>query len=56
VVAVVRALELAGVIALSSRALSQAAIERIESAAIGAVRVEESSDEEAILKDLAVSL
>jgi bifunctional enzyme CysN/CysC/sulfate adenylyltransferase subunit 1 len=53
---VARALALAGVIALSSRVLSQAAIERIESAAIGAVRVEESSDEEAILKDLAVSL
>jgi bifunctional enzyme CysN/CysC/sulfate adenylyltransferase subunit 1 len=56
VAAVVRALDMAGVIALSSRALSQAVIAEIEGFASGAVRVEESADEETILKALAVSL
>jgi bifunctional enzyme CysN/CysC/sulfate adenylyltransferase subunit 1 len=55
VVAVVRALDLAGVIAVSTRALSQALIAEIEGSAPGAVRVEESADEEAILKTYAVS-
>jgi bifunctional enzyme CysN/CysC/sulfate adenylyltransferase subunit 1 len=50
VTAVVRALELAGVIAISSRRLPQDAIAEIEGFAPGAVRVEESADEEAILK------
>ena len=46
--AVVRALHLAGVIAVSARALPEALI-----AEIGAVRVEDGPDEEAILKSLA---
>ena len=46
--AVVRALQLAGVVAVSSRTLPQAML-----AEIGAVRVEDSADEEAILKTLA---
>jgi bifunctional enzyme CysN/CysC/sulfate adenylyltransferase subunit 1 len=50
---VVRALSLAGVTALSSRVLSQAVIAEIEGFAPGAVRVEESTDEETVLKDLA---
>ena len=49
---VVRALALAGVIALSSRVLSQAVIEKIEQTAFGAVRVEVGVDEEAVLKSL----
>jgi sulfate adenylyltransferase large subunit len=56
VAAVVRALDMAGVIALTSHALSQAVMAEIEGFAPGAVRVEESTDEEAILKGLAVSL
>ena len=53
VTAVARALELAGVIAVSSRRLPQDMIAEIEGFAAGAVRVEESADEEAILKALA---
>jgi bifunctional enzyme CysN/CysC/sulfate adenylyltransferase subunit 1 len=56
VAAVVRVLDLAGVIAVSSRRLTQDAIAEIEGFAPGAVRVEESVDEEAILKALAVTL
>jgi sulfate adenylyltransferase large subunit len=56
VAAVVRALDLAGVIAVSSRALSQATIAEIESFAPGTVRVENGVDEEAILQALAVKL
>ena len=56
VAAVVRALDLAGVIAVSARALSQAAIAEIEAFAPGAVRLEDGTDEEAILKALTVSL
>jgi bifunctional enzyme CysN/CysC/sulfate adenylyltransferase subunit 1 len=52
--AVIRALDLAGVIAISSRALPGAVIAEIESFAAGVVRVEDGSDEEAILKSLAV--
>jgi bifunctional enzyme CysN/CysC/sulfate adenylyltransferase subunit 1 len=54
VAAVVRALHLAGVTAVSSRTLSTAAIAEIEGSAPGAVRLEVGSDEEAILKSLAV--
>jgi sulfate adenylyltransferase large subunit len=46
--AVVRALHLAGVVAVSGRALPEALI-----AGIGSVRVEDGADEEAILKSLA---
>jgi sulfate adenylyltransferase large subunit len=56
VTAVVRALDLAGVIAVSSRKLRQDVIAAIEGFAPGAVRVEEGTDDEAILKKLAVSL
>jgi bifunctional enzyme CysN/CysC/sulfate adenylyltransferase subunit 1 len=56
VAAVVRALDLAGVIAVSSRALPQAAIAEIEGFASGAVRLEEGADEDAILKALTVKL
>jgi bifunctional enzyme CysN/CysC/sulfate adenylyltransferase subunit 1 len=56
VVAVVRALELAGVIAISSRGLPQTVIAEIECYAPGAVRKEESADEETIIKALTVSL
>jgi len=56
VAAVVRALDLAGVIAVSSRALPKAVIAEIESFAPGAVRVEESVDEEELLKALTVKL
>jgi len=56
VAAVVRALDLAGVIAVSSRTLAQAVITEIESFAPRAVRVEDGVDEDAILKALAVSL
>jgi bifunctional enzyme CysN/CysC/sulfate adenylyltransferase subunit 1 len=52
VAAVVHALDLAGVIAVSSRALSQDAITAIEGFAPGAVRVEDGADEEAILEAL----
>jgi bifunctional enzyme CysN/CysC/sulfate adenylyltransferase subunit 1 len=48
--AVVRALHLVGVVAVSARALPQAVID-----GIGSVRVEDGADEEAILKSLAVS-
>jgi bifunctional enzyme CysN/CysC/sulfate adenylyltransferase subunit 1 len=54
VAAVVRALDLAGVIAVSSRALSQDVIAAIESFAPGVVRVEDDADEEDILNALAV--
>jgi bifunctional enzyme CysN/CysC/sulfate adenylyltransferase subunit 1 len=50
--AVVRALELAGVIAVSSRVLPQAVVAAIEGFAPGAVRVEEDADDEAILNRL----
>jgi bifunctional enzyme CysN/CysC/sulfate adenylyltransferase subunit 1 len=56
VAAVVRALDLAGVIAVSARALSEAMIAEIEGFAPGAVRLEEGLDEEAILKAFAVKL
>jgi len=52
--AVIRALDLAGVIAVSSRSLSRATIAEIEGFAPGAVRLESGADEEAILKALAV--
>jgi sulfate adenylyltransferase subunit 1 (EFTu-like GTPase family) len=52
--AVVRALQLAGVIAVSSRTLAQTTIEEIESFGAGGVRVEEGWDKEAILKSLTV--
>ena len=52
VTAVVHALDLAGVIAVSSRTLSQDAITAIEGFAPGAVRVEDGADEEAILEAL----
>jgi sulfate adenylyltransferase large subunit len=54
VVAVVRALQLAGVTAVSARALSQATIAEIAGFAPGSVRVEDGLDEEAILKALSV--
>ena len=54
VAAVVRALDLAGVTAVSSRALSQETIAEIEGFASGAVRLDDGSDEETILKALAV--
>jgi bifunctional enzyme CysN/CysC/sulfate adenylyltransferase subunit 1 len=53
VTAVVHALDLAGVIAVSSRTLSQDAITAIEGFAPGAVRVEDGANEEAILEALA---
>jgi bifunctional enzyme CysN/CysC/sulfate adenylyltransferase subunit 1 len=52
--AVVRALQLAGVIAVSSRRLAQATIAEIQSFKAGGVRVEDGADDEAILKALAV--
>ena len=52
--AVVRALQLAGVIAVSSRRLAQATIAEVESFKAGGVRVEDGADDEAILKALAV--
>jgi bifunctional enzyme CysN/CysC/sulfate adenylyltransferase subunit 1 len=54
VAAVVRALDLAGVTAVSSRKLSQMTIAEIESFAPGAVRLDDGSDDETILKALAV--
>ena len=56
VAAVVRALDLAGVIAVSARAVSKAAIAEIEGFAAGAVRADNGSDEEQILNALAVKL
>jgi bifunctional enzyme CysN/CysC/sulfate adenylyltransferase subunit 1 len=56
VAAVVRALDLAGVTAISARVLSKAAIAEIESFASGSVRLEHGVDEEEILKALAVKL
>ncbi len=53
VAAVVRALDLAGVTAVSSRTLSQATIAEIEGFAPGAVRLDDGSDD-TILKALAV--
>jgi bifunctional enzyme CysN/CysC/sulfate adenylyltransferase subunit 1 len=50
--AVVRALELAGVIAVSSRRLAKDLVAAIEGFAPGAVRVEEDADDEAILNRL----
>jgi bifunctional enzyme CysN/CysC/sulfate adenylyltransferase subunit 1 len=50
--AVVRALELAGVIAVSSRRLAKDVVAAIEGFAPGAVRVEEDADDEAILNRL----
>jgi bifunctional enzyme CysN/CysC/sulfate adenylyltransferase subunit 1 len=50
--AVIRALDLAGVIAISSRTLTKDTIASIESFASGSVRVEESADDEAILNSL----
>jgi sulfate adenylyltransferase large subunit len=52
--AVVRALDLAGVIAISARSLAQQTIAEIEGAAPSRVRVEDNSDEAAILKSLTV--
>jgi bifunctional enzyme CysN/CysC/sulfate adenylyltransferase subunit 1 len=54
VAAVVRALELAGVTAVSARVLSRATIAEIEGVAPGSVRVEDGLDEAAILQALAV--
>jgi bifunctional enzyme CysN/CysC/sulfate adenylyltransferase subunit 1 len=50
--AVVRALDMAGVIAVSSRRLAKDAIAAIDGFAPGAVRVEEGADDEAILNRL----
>ena len=54
VAAVVRALDLAGVVAVSSRELPSSVIEEIGSLASGAVRVEDGLDEETILNAFAV--
>jgi sulfate adenylyltransferase large subunit len=54
--AVVRALSLAGVIAVTSRKLAQATVAEIESFAPGSVRLEEGSDEQAIRQALTVKL
>jgi hypothetical protein len=51
--AVIRALDLAGVVAISSRGLPRSVITEIESVALGAVRVEDGLDEEVILKTFA---
>jgi sulfate adenylyltransferase large subunit len=53
--AVVRALHLVGVIAISARKLAQATIAEVEGFESGAVRVEEGPDEDGILKSLAVA-
>ncbi len=53
--AVVRALDLAGVVTVSARALSRSLIAELEGFALGGVRVEEQSDDEAVLKSLAVT-
>jgi bifunctional enzyme CysN/CysC/sulfate adenylyltransferase subunit 1 len=52
VAAVVRALDLAGVTAVSSRRLAKDVVAAIEGFAPGAVRVEDGADEEAIFKSL----
>jgi len=52
--AVVRALHLAGVVAVSARQLPQAIIAEIEAVEAGAVRIEDGADDESILKSLAV--
>jgi bifunctional enzyme CysN/CysC/sulfate adenylyltransferase subunit 1 len=54
IVAVVRALELAGTIAVSARALPAATLAEIEAFSPGSVRVEEGADEEAVMQALAV--
>ncbi len=54
--AVVRALDLAGVTAVSSRTLSKTTISEIEGFASGAVRVEDGADEDSILNALPVKL
>jgi sulfate adenylyltransferase large subunit len=51
--AVIRALDLAGVVAISSRGLPRSVITEIENVALGAVRVEDGLDEEVILKTFA---
>jgi sulfate adenylyltransferase large subunit len=56
VAAVVRALDLAGVVAVSSRNLSPATLGAIAEFATGLVRTEYGMDEEAILKAIAVKL
>jgi sulfate adenylyltransferase large subunit len=56
VAAVVRALDLAGVTAVSARVLSKAAIAEIEAFASGSVRLEDGVDEEEILKAIVVKL
>jgi bifunctional enzyme CysN/CysC/sulfate adenylyltransferase subunit 1 len=56
VAAVVRALDLAGVVAISARDLSPAALGAITEFAHGEVRTEYESDEEAILRAVAVKL
>ena len=54
--AVVRALELAGVVAVSSRRLDAATLGEIEGFANGAVLIEDGPDEEAILQSIAAKL
>ena len=56
VAAVIRALDFAGVTAISSRALAPAILSAIEDFAQGAVLTEFGSDEEAILSSIAVKL
>jgi bifunctional enzyme CysN/CysC/sulfate adenylyltransferase subunit 1 len=51
--AVVRALDLAGVVAISSRRLEAAVLREIEGIANGAVLVEEGLDDEAIVRSIA---
>jgi bifunctional enzyme CysN/CysC/sulfate adenylyltransferase subunit 1 len=48
--AVVRALDLAGVMAISSRTLGAAILREIEGTANGAVLIDDGQDEEAVLK------
>jgi hypothetical protein len=52
--AVVRALHLAGVVAVSARRLPQATVAEVEAFENGAVRVEDGPDDEAILQSLTV--
>ncbi len=54
IAAVVRALDLAGVIAVSSRALPRAAIVEMDEFVSGAVQVEDGPDGDEILKRFAV--
>jgi bifunctional enzyme CysN/CysC/sulfate adenylyltransferase subunit 1 len=54
VVAVVRALELAGVVAVSSRTLDAAVLAEVQRVAKGAVLIDDGPDEEAILQAIAV--